>query len=412
MPETFDLDRAFEALTRDVMARPTPPSDAPIKRARRRRRTTIALAAASVLAVAGVAVPTLAGERLGMGFADGVPDAAPFNAAALNDVTEGWIEGWSDDSSGAGSFSVPRCQTYSDDDGEAAVHSGVSHFYGSERSSVSFSYLTFPDSASADRSWQASIAPLTECTTEGAETSAPDYPVGTDVRHFTVLAAPESQAALTDVWVARTGTVVGTVELATSGSGAAADVIDAMSDALVAGLLDGTAQKESNPQSYPDIVSRGQLPSFYESDFDQALDGWRNAGRVDATTLPLTPCLAALTGGVGSTTGATPQGNAFDIVGYLQPGAEARQQIADAVARLRSCRSTAMTEQSLAGGVTLFTFDVGGPAGHGAVWLGANDDRAMVYTVDGASTPLPEGAGARVGKVLSSVLDLPWAPAE
>lgn len=63
MPETFDVDHAFEALAQDVMHRAGPPSAVnAINQARHRRRTALATGAAALALVVGsVAVTTLTG---------------------------------------------------------------------------------------------------------------------------------------------------------------------------------------------------------------------------------------------------------------------------------------------------------------------------------------------------------------
>ena len=96
--------------------------------------------------------------------------------------------------------------------------------------------------------------------------------------------------------------------------------------------------------------------------------------------------------------------------GYAEPGPEAGRQVQAAVESLRSC-GTAMTETSLPGGVTQFTYDRGGDAGHGAVWLANNEDRAIVVALDGAASPMPDGVDQAVGEFMTRALGLPWPAA-
>ena len=62
MPETFDLDRAFDDLARDVAARSHPAgADRAVTTARRRRTSLGAVAAVAVLSVGGLVVSQLGG---------------------------------------------------------------------------------------------------------------------------------------------------------------------------------------------------------------------------------------------------------------------------------------------------------------------------------------------------------------
>lgn len=70
-----------------------------------------------------------------------------------------------------------------------------------------------------------------------------------------------------------------------------------------------------------------------------------------------------------------------------------------------------MTEKSLPAGVTLFTYDLGGDAGQGAVWLAHNEDRAIIVALDGAASPMPAGVGPAVATFMTDVLALPWPAA-
>lgn len=415
MPETFDLDRAFEALAHDVMDRATPPSArSAIKQARRRRRTTIAtVALAAAVVVGGVAVPTLLLERSGVEFAHGMPIAAPLDADAMELATEGWISGWSDEV-GSG-WSEPECFGSRAASGPPdALERGTSRLSGYEESTALPLFLTYGDATSAEAAWQALNAPLLACPESVTETDAPTYPAGTEVRHYTVQYSTDGSlsAVVTDVWIARTGNAVGSLDVRTRAGIAAPATIDAVSDALVAGMLAGWSQDLEHPQEMPEVTSRPQLPGFDERDLIAALDGWRGAERPGGVLLPQVPCIPGGRGSAAEESGTRDGGRAYEIKGYLEPGPEAAAWMQKAAAQLRDCDVTTMNETALADGVTLFTFELAVDAGHGAIWLAANEDRNIVYTVNGAATPLPVGIGERVGQELTRALAVHWGPAE
>ncbi|WP_107704706.1 hypothetical protein [Nocardioides allogilvus] len=413
MPDIFDLDRAFDALAHDVMDRTSPPSAVhAIEQARRRRRTAIAtVALAAAVAVAGVAVPTLLLDRSGVEFADGLPESAPLDAAALNDATRGWISGWSDEPGGP--WSQPGCLMGSDEHPEP-TELRRSNFGGGHESSAMPLFLTFDSATSAESAWKALNAPLTRCPgADVTETTAPDYPDGTAVRHYSVSdRSDDGGAALTDVWVARSGNTVGSLWLTSAAGVASDDAVDTLSDVLVAGMLDGSAQVLEHPQSVPDVKQRPHLPLFDERDLASALDGWRAAERASGVVPPQVPCLPGGRGTAGGSSGERDGGRHYEIKGYLEPGPEAARWMQEAVAQLRDCAVTTMTETALADGVLLFTFELDVEDGHGAIWLAANEDRNMAYSVNGAATPLPDGVGERVGRDLTRALAVPWGPAE
>ena len=407
MPETHDLDRAFEALARDVMERTVaPPARAAIGRARRRRRTTLAFTAAAVaVVVGGVAVPTLGAGRLGLGFADGLPQAAALDAAALRDATDGWIAGWEAGASD-GSFAAPDCVPDGQDPPTPET-GGTSWFAGAEHSGTSMVITGYADAAGARAAWSVELAGWARCA-EASRTDTPAYPAGTEVVHYRVdlPAATEPGARLSDVWVARSGAELGVLETATAAGPADPSAVDAVSDALVAGLLDGAVQEEWDP-ALTDPPRRPQLPPVDARDLRAALAGWRSTTRVDVADLPAAPCRPSVTRGVSAMEQTSPQGSFVSVDGYEEGSTRASQELDRAVAALRDCPGV-QQRPALPGGVALFTYDVGGRAGHGAVWLAANEDRVMVVAVDGVAGPLPDEVGARVAGFLTDVLALPW----
>lgn len=97
MPELFDIDRAFDALTHDVATRTHAPGAAHVTRAARRRRTTRlvgAVAALAVVAGGGVGLLEQRSDRTVVDPAGDLPAPAPLSTSVLDAVTAGWISGW------------------------------------------------------------------------------------------------------------------------------------------------------------------------------------------------------------------------------------------------------------------------------------------------------------------------------
>lgn len=419
MPETDDLDRLFDSLTHDIATRAgRPGAEAAMATATRRRRTTlVAVAATAAVAVGGLALPQLTiGDRpewLG----GGLP-TAPLDAAAMEQATDGWIDGWTDDDTyGGGSFSGPECEHSPDTPFDAAT-SGRSLLTAPE-GSARFLAWGFDDPRGLQRAWEAYDETLAGCP---AFTRTPldlDLPDGTLVSHFRV-EPTGSGSRVSDIWVASTGTGLGYLETVTTSGSAPDEVADDVAEALLAGVRDGWAEELQGVDDSQAPALRPQLPSYDERDLTAALDGWQAAGRVDAEQLPTTPCLSFPTGDqagsptgevAGSSTSASPTGRFVSVVGFRDPGTQAADHVASTLEQLRGCQSTRTTERTLADGVVLVTYDRGGEAGHGAVWLAANEDRAMVVAVDGADRALPADAAPAVAGWLTDVLALPWPTA-
>ena len=102
MPETFDLDRALDDLTRDVTSRTHPAgAERAITTGRRRRASLGAVAAVGVLTVGGLVVSQLAGpdeaapQPTGpVRLEDRLPEPADLTVQRLAEATDGWQSDW------------------------------------------------------------------------------------------------------------------------------------------------------------------------------------------------------------------------------------------------------------------------------------------------------------------------------
>lgn len=97
MPELFDLDRAFDALTHDVATHTSAPGAERATRAARRRRTTRlvgGVAALALVAGGGVGLLEHRGDPRVVDPANGLPAPQILTAAELDQVTAGWVSDW------------------------------------------------------------------------------------------------------------------------------------------------------------------------------------------------------------------------------------------------------------------------------------------------------------------------------
>ena len=102
MPELFDIDRAFDALTHDVTTRThAPGAERATRTARRRRTTTVvgAVAALAVIAGGGVGILDHRSMHTVVDPAGELPAPAPLSVDVMDAVTTGWISGWTEPTS-------------------------------------------------------------------------------------------------------------------------------------------------------------------------------------------------------------------------------------------------------------------------------------------------------------------------
>jgi hypothetical protein len=165
MPETFDLDRAFDDLTRDVAARSHPTgADRAVTTARRRRTSLGAVAAVAVLSVGGVVVSQLGGgspapQPGGPGNVTVAPEPAPrpLDAAALNEGFDGWAV-WTQRDPEV--LTDPRCLG---DTPEQPVSGETTAFRSDPGLGAAFTNAVFASEADAQRAFDALVDDLEGC---------------------------------------------------------------------------------------------------------------------------------------------------------------------------------------------------------------------------------------------------------
>jgi hypothetical protein len=165
---------------------------------------------------------------------------------------------------------------------------------------------------------------------------------------------------------------------------------------------------EGDPSSPgPDQVP--QLPPVMDSDLTRALGGWKAASRSSATTIPHVPCLSAQVdaGSIGASASGTPRGVSW-MIGGFEDETTGPANVERMLDELRACTDPRMSVTTVADGVTLVAYDAGGGSGHGALWLHAVGDRAMVTGVTGAAEPMPAGVADDVAGVMDDWLRIQW----
>lgn len=399
MSDLDKIDLAFTSLASDLAHAPAPGAAAAISTARRQRRTRVgAVALVAVAALGGgMTLPGLASSRDGVA-ADG--GSSRLDAAALDDATQGWLQGWSLDTRMGGGFVRPGCLALDQTPGSTQQGDTVIFL---DDSSATVRLAGFPDVTALDESWDRKVAAIAGCDGLGAPEQVPVD--GTTVLHWEV-ALPDDGARTTDVWLARDGRTVGQIELVTPSTTAPAGSVQRVAQALVAGIRDGWT--ESGMRQVDPRV-RGPLPEWTDVDLEGAFDGWRSPTKRAATTSPNLLCLHDRLdrSTAGTAAGGSPWGLSYRVAGYLDP-ADAQENVDRVLDELRACTSAEVELQTLPGGVHLATYDTGGPEPFNALWIVAEGDRAGMVALERADRPVPEGVPDDVAGALLEILRKPW----
>ena len=244
MPETFDLDRAFDDLTRDVAARSHPTgAGRAVTTARRRRAALGAVAAVTVLALGGVAIALVGGGDHATPSPAGSPSAnvsltadphvtnperafapGPLDADRLNEVFDGWGEWKSSTTSGGPS---PHCMGLTPQD---PVSGRSDYFDGGPGVDAAFTNARYASSAAAGRAFSSLVDDL-----EGCEWLGEIRPVaagGGQGVYATMSAAPGDLPQV--IWLTRVDDRVGTFTVAGAQDTPPDDLVPSVAAAMVA----------------------------------------------------------------------------------------------------------------------------------------------------------------------------------
>ncbi len=235
MPDTFDLDRAFEDLTRDVTASSVPRgAERAITVSRRRRATATAagIAALAIVATAGLALSTRGSDDAGPPVAPDVPvtvTPAPLTAAALGEATARWVGPWTE----ADSSLLTDAPCLSEDTAQPLAHEAAEFAAGATAgASRVYSLWSNPDQPAAVA---ATLATGFAACEDGAMT-----PTRLDVgdAQITAYAFPEGAEPAGVIWVAVSDDRLGLLTVVGPDTHPPAEVQQDVAEALVSGLTD------------------------------------------------------------------------------------------------------------------------------------------------------------------------------
>ncbi|RYB95133.1 hypothetical protein EUA93_12735 [Nocardioides oleivorans] len=398
------LDRAFDALARDLAHSPSPGASAAMATVRKRRRARVGVVALAALVVVGggLTLPRVLSPEDGVAANGG---SARLDAAAMDEATDGWIHGWTSEPRMNGSFSMPECHPL--DAMAGATTEGYTVAF-TQQSSADVKIIDFESAAALDASWQPQVDAISACDDLGApRTVVVD---GTSVLHWRLALPDDGNARMTDLWYARLGTRVGQLELATTEGAAPESAVRGVAEALVAGVRDGWTETE--PRAVSPAAAKGPLPEWTGIDLEGALAGWRSPTKRAPTTSPNLTCLHDKLDGVTTASsggGGSPWGLSYRVATYDDPdGGPADVDLV--LDMLRACTTAEVRLETLPNGVHLATYDTGGPEPFNAIWLAANGDRAGMVAVERADRPMPQSARQDVADALHEILHLPWGP--
>ncbi len=305
MPETFDVDRAFEALAHDVMDRTAPPSAfAAIKQARRRRRTALATVALAVaVVVTGVGVPALTGG-------DSTGDVATEGLRALPSPARFTPEGWGTVGDAApdtpmvssclSSFIAPSPTPL------RPAATGQSVLGRGDARLIAMFYDFADDAGSADQAVSLATDASNACS---SATPSIRY-IGGTVQHLVDV----EKGVTTDLWVARLGNRVGFVA-AVGERAAEADEVVAIADALMGALqYPGTWEPAAPSSSESEAAFAAEVN---DATIDGLFGGWFPAWRQGPVDGGL-PCAALTWDSPASGSGSMP-GGGVSINSYTWP---------------------------------------------------------------------------------------------
>ena len=239
-PDAPDLDRLFDDLARHASTRGhRPGAAAAVRTARvRGRRRVGGLALAAVAGLGAVALPQLVIPSIPGLTADN-PDAAPLDVDAVADATEGWIGGWREEREASPGWAAPDCDLFA---GAltGAEPLGSSLFVGDQQASAKVLMSGLDSADAAVRTYDAQVQTLDSCSAlDGSELS---LAAGASGRHYAVDLRTD-EAALTDVWVVRTGRDVAVLLAASEAGPAPHGVVDEVAEALASGARSGFTQR-------------------------------------------------------------------------------------------------------------------------------------------------------------------------
>jgi hypothetical protein len=408
--DTFDLDRAFSSLERDIATVSSPRGAAQaVASARRRRRTTYgAVAAVALLAVGAAAIGQgLATRDDSVGPAE-LPTPAAFDAAALSAATDGWTSDWrtptKTDQPAFQADSAPQClQAVEGSTDEQATpdpaRTGGGLLVADDEASLGTLAEWGDDHPGASTAgYDAVVTTLDRCA---QATAAHDYTWnGARGQSWTVTSGGQPSQ---HIWIAQTGRAVGVLWA----GGSAGPVPDAVDEHVISALVAGLQSPESFPQqvgpsSGSSSGSSAAVATVGDADFAKALGSWTNGWQERGTKSvsgPL-PCAGDWASASGDATGASLGGNGEQDSYGFDTSADAAAAAEALAANLHACTSSPATVTQVAiTGAAPVTVVVGSGDNARVTWIVQRASTVSYITIPATTTP-PDAVSEAVCRLI------------
>ena len=417
--ETYDLDAAFARLERDITAISSAPgAGAAVARARRRRRTTIGgVAAATVLAVAGVAVAQGASHDSAGEPSSSLPTPSPLDAVALTAATGGWTPTWAATSAEKTQLLAPgpveHCLEGSPvlSDAVDPVRGSGNLFFAAGDVSALATLIEFDaKSAGADRLWTSLTSTFAQC---GAATPAGQLLWnGAESRSYDLVSATGKTEHF---WVAREGSAVGLMWVSGAPSSVPSAADDGVMRAMVAALqFPGSYHDRPSTTSGASVSSSGSSVLLSSGDFAEALGAWQSgwsATRGADSGKP--PCGVQVSRGASSGQGSSLGANGEQEKDGFETAGAARNALRSASDAFAACSSASYdvhTVQTTDGGSVTVATGTGADAD--VVWMVQSGAAIAFVAIPAGDTTPPDSVSSAVGTLLYDVLARPQTAQE
>ncbi|GAB3852805.1 hypothetical protein GCM10028801_04370 [Nocardioides maradonensis] len=410
MPDLFDIDRAFDALTHDVATRTHAPGAERVTQTARRRRTTRlvgAVAALAVIAGGGVGLIEHRSTHAVVDPAGDLPAPAPLSVGVLDAVTTGWISGWTEPTS---IKDVPHdlnaagddCMTSllgNERDSDVASY-GASAFLSGH--SIAFSRGMAMKTAASAQHLMAAASPSSACTDVRTTEPAADTELVTarasDANGHALFAVARwherlaflgiSDPANADPEAVRAA--LGDALLAAIQEDSTVSVMSGIAgDTFSSGSSSGSGSSSANAPSY-------SMTSPTAAELRQALGSWAAGFRTQGASQYI-DAPSCLVDDASSSQGETVGSDAVVMLSSYDSGAASQQALADLQSSLASCGF------ATAGPTGDLLVASRGGAHPTTLWFLRSDSHIARVQVDGWADP-PQAVTEAVDRLLTAAV--------
>lgn len=401
MPDTFDLETAFRDLAHDIAdVTHAPGADAAVRDARRRRRTTIgAVAAAVLLAGAGVTIGQSVSHRDEPLPPTGqVPAPAPLDGPHLTQATTGWTPAWTARSRAAQEWAQQEfggdCLVGIPGGSGAITLLGNSH--GDAAVAFMSDYGIHADQARRD--WQRLERQISRC---GRVVQISSFHGESGLAGHTYRITPTvHESAPEYVWIVSTGTEIGELKIVGQ-----REALPASNDRPVADALLAAAQDPATYLFDPFVSTGPAVPVIGEGEFARALGDWRSGWQATGDSdhvFRQVRCFGSWTGPAGASAQEDLGANGYQEYATFSSRLRAREALRSVARSLRSCDSAryAVSGPMASSRSTLMVAN--GPY---VLWLAQRDSTVGVIRVPSAGFGPPRQVTTRVGALMFAAMD-------